>query len=107
MNLHKAVESKLHPARFSGISPLMAAIVGGILGTSWTSPTLVGFAVTSDGFVLACEESGGFDHFISSLSEVRRNWVNLLDAARLTLEERTYAENCYYLAGLGKDGGQS
>jgi hypothetical protein len=46
-----SLASKLHPDRFSAMSGKMAAIVGYILGESWTEPEIVALSVTSDGFV--------------------------------------------------------
>ncbi len=37
---------KLHPARFSEMSPLMAAIVGYVLGESFTTPNIAELTVS-------------------------------------------------------------
>ena len=47
-----ALAEKLHPDRFSAMSGKMAAIIGYILGESWTEPEIAALSVTSDGFVL-------------------------------------------------------
>jgi len=44
---------KLHPSRFTAMSPRMAAIVAYILGEAWTEPTIGGLSITSDGFLIA------------------------------------------------------
>lgn len=89
---------KLHPSRFSAMSPRMAAIVGCVLSQKFTEPQLVGITVTSDGFVLGMQEGGiGFDDFIGSSADLRRNWNVLLDAAELTPEERKGADALFAL----------
>jgi hypothetical protein len=89
---------KLHPARFSAMSPKMAAIVGCILGEKFTEPQLVGLTVTSDGFVLGMPAGGiGFDDFVGAFTDLDRNWNVLLDAAELTPEERKGADRLFAL----------
>lgn len=44
---------KLHPDRFTEMSPRMAAVVGYILQERFTEPAIAELVVTSDGFVLA------------------------------------------------------
>lgn len=36
----KSLASKLHPSRFPGMSPMMAAVVGFVLGESFTDPAI-------------------------------------------------------------------
>jgi len=66
---------KLRPDRFSAMSGKMAAIVGFILGESWTTPEIAALSVTSDGFVLT--DAG----FFGEASDLDRNLLNLLVAA--------------------------
>ena len=66
---------KLHPDRFSAMSGKMAAIVGYILGESWTEPEIAALSVTSDGFVLTDAE------FFGEAADLDRNLLNLLVAA--------------------------
>jgi hypothetical protein len=80
---------KLHPDRFSEMSGKMAAIVGYILGESWTEPEIVALSVTSDGFVLTDAE------FFGEAADLDRNLLNLLVAAELTPEERAEFERLY------------
>lgn len=42
---------KLYPERFTDMSGKMAAIVGYVLGESWTEPAIAALSVTSDGIV--------------------------------------------------------
>lgn len=42
-----ALADKLHPDRYSAMSGKMAAIVGYILGESWTEPVIGALSVTS------------------------------------------------------------
>jgi hypothetical protein len=86
----------LNPNRFSAMSGKMAAIVGCIIGEPFTSPYLAELVVTSDGFVMGrASDDCGCNQWIGSETELRRNWLNLLDAAGLTDEQRTLAEACY------------
>lgn len=80
---------KLHPSRFTRMSPKMMAIVGAILGETWTNPTLASFVITSDGHVLA-ERTGdvGANEFIGAVEDFEGNVRRLLDAAELSPDER-------------------
>ncbi len=81
--------TKLHPDRFSAMSGKMAAIVGYILGESWTEPEIAALSVTSDGFVLTDAE------FFGEAADLDRNLLNLLVAAETTMDERTEFERRY------------
>lgn len=83
------LNEKLHPNRFSEMSPFMAAIVAFVLGESWTDPGIAEIAVSeTENLVYIRKADGvGFDG-IESLSDLRNNWNRLLDAAGLTDEER-------------------
>ena len=88
--------AKLRPDRFSGMSGKMAAIVGCILGEDFTEPSLVELLTTSDGFFLGREGGDiGFNAFLGSVSDLRRNWQTLLEVAGLTDGERQEAERLY------------
>lgn len=76
---------KLHPDRFTAMSPKMAAIVGYILGEAWTEPTIEDLNITSDEFVVALTSVG--DDIIGSASDLERNLFNLIKAAELTDKE--------------------
>ncbi len=91
---HESLLAKLHPRRFSDMSPMMSAILGAIVGKEWTVPALYGLSVTSDGFVVSGHRFLG-DVDVEGL---KRNIVNLLHAADLFPEEvklflRLYAQN--------------
>ncbi len=87
---------KLNPARFPGMSPRMAAIVGCILDREFTEPTIAELAVTSDGCVLARHAGDiGFNDFLGARSDLECNWRRLLDVAGLNDEERRLAERKY------------
>lgn len=81
--------TKLNPDRFSAMSGKMAAIVGYILGESWTEPEIAALSVTSDGFVLTDAE------FFGEAADLDRNLLNLLVAAETTMDERTEFERRY------------
>ena len=84
-----SLAKKLHPGRFPGMSGKMAAIVGYILGESWTEPEVFELAITSDGFVLAGQSGDvGCNDWVGSAQDLERNVQNLLAVAGLTPEER-------------------
>jgi hypothetical protein len=85
------LQQKLHPQRFPGMTPLMAALVGFILDVSFVSPNFAEVAVMSDGFVLASTQDT-VNIFIGTYQDLLRNWVALLAAARLTEAERQEAD---------------
>jgi hypothetical protein len=77
----------------------MSAIVGCILGQKWTEPSLIAMMETSDGFVLAQGEGDfGFNDFIGSMEDMRRNWDALLDAAMLSKAEKKAADKAFQTA---------
>ena len=86
---HQMLKVKLNPARFSAMSPKMAAIVGYIVGEAWTSPAMHSLCVTSDGFVI----SG--DKFLGAKSDLVNNWNSLLTAAELAMDEKIAADSLF------------
>jgi hypothetical protein len=87
---------KLHPRRFPGMSGKMAAIVGFILGETWTKPSIVELHITSDGHVLAGNEPDcGCNRYIGLAADLERNWLALLDVAELTDDEQADAKQHY------------
>ncbi len=98
MSRNNILERKLSPARFTGMSPKMAAMVEAIVKPArpTVEPVLGGLSITSDGFVLA-QAGPPVCHsiFLGAASDWERNWANLLDAAGLTAEEREEAERRY------------
>ncbi len=83
---------KLHPDRFTEMSPFMAAIVGYVLGESLTDPAIAEITVSETEDLVYVRKAGGvgFDG-VQSLTDLRNNWNRLLDAAGLTPEERREA----------------
>src|SRR5437016_879038 len=77
-----SLSEKLRPDRFSAMSGKMAAIVGYILGESWSEPEITALSVTSDGFVTTESE------FFGEAADLDRNILNLLLAADLSAGER-------------------
>lgn len=74
------------------MSPFMAAIVGYVLGESFTTPEIAELTVSESEDLVYIRQSSsvGFDG-IQSLDDLRSNWNSLLDAAGLTAEERKEA----------------
>jgi len=70
----------------------MAAIVGYVLGESFTDPGIAELSVSeAENLVYVRKDGGiGFDG-IQSLDDLRNNWNRLMDVAGLTPEERTEA----------------
>lgn len=88
--------TKLHPQRFGGMSPKMAAIVGHITDQRLTNPHIASLETTADGHVLAQAEGDvGHNHFIGHMSDLHSNWSGLLDAAGMNAEERAQANAAF------------
>jgi hypothetical protein len=87
-----SLTDKLHPGRFPGMSPFMAAVVGFVLGEHFTTPEIAELTVSESENIVYIRKAGGigFDG-IESLEDLRRNWNRLLDVAGLTPEERREA----------------
>jgi len=87
-----ALKSKLHPNRFPGMSPFMAAVVGYVLGEAFTDPQIAELSVSESENLVYIRRTGGigFDG-MESLEDLRNNWNQLLDVAGLTVEERREA----------------
>ena len=87
-----SVIQKLNPARFPGMSPMMAAVVGYVLGESFTQPQIAEIKVSErENLVYIRQSEGvGFDG-LQSLEDLRGNWNRLIEVAGLTPEERTEA----------------
>jgi len=84
-----SLANKLHPKRFPGMSPKMAAIVAHILGEDWTEPGIAELVITSDGLVLARDDGDvGCNTVIGSAGDLDSNVRLLIDIAGLTPEER-------------------
>ena len=88
----QSLHRKMNRARFAGMSPFMAAIVGFILDETFTDPKIAEIAVSeSENLVYVRKEgAAGFDG-IQSLEDLRNNWNRLIDAAGLTPDERREA----------------
>lgn len=88
--------AKLNPSRFTAMSGKMAAIVGCIIGEQLTDPQIDQLLVTSDGGLLArLEGDVGFNDFIGTFEDLKRNWQDLLAAADLKPEELAWAEQLF------------
>src|SRR5664279_927597 len=83
---------KLNPARFPGMSPFMAAVVGFVLDESFTDPQIVELTVSETENIVYIRKAGdvGFDG-MQSLEDLRNNWNRLIDVAGLTPDERREA----------------
>jgi hypothetical protein len=83
---------KLNPNRFTAMSGFMAAVVGYVLGESFTNPQIAEITVSEEeGFAYIRKEGDiGFND-IESLKDLRDNWNNLMNAADLTPDERREA----------------
>ncbi len=80
---------KLNPSRFPGMPPFTAAVVGFILGESFTNPEIAGITVCENENPVYIRQVGavGFDG-VESLQDLRSNCNRLPDVAGLTPEER-------------------
>ena len=73
----------------SSMSGIMAAILGYILGETWSEPEIRELHVTADGFLLA-RRSGdiGCNDFIGGLGDWDANLRRLFEVAEVTTEEQ-------------------
>jgi hypothetical protein len=80
-----SLTAKHNPSRFPGMSPFMAAVVGYVLGKSFTNPEIAELAVSEQENLVYIRQSGavGFDG-MESLEDLRNNWNRLIDVAGLT-----------------------
>jgi hypothetical protein len=71
---------------------MMAAVVGYVLGESFTDPEIVEISVSEAEGIVYFRKAGavGFDG-LQSLDDLRNNWNRLLDVAGLTPDERREA----------------
>jgi hypothetical protein len=83
-----ALKRKLNPSRFPGMSPFMAAVVGYVLGKSFTDPEIAELTVSETENLVYIRRAGGvgFDG-MESLEDLRNNWNRLIDVAGLTPDE--------------------
>jgi len=88
----ESLKAKLHPSRFTHMSPKMAALVAAILGEDWATPAIdpPEIHITSDGFVTA-----GASDFVGTARDFFRNFKALLKAAGLTEEELSLWRECF------------
>jgi hypothetical protein len=78
------------------MSPMMAAVVGYVVGESFTDPEIAEITVSEVEGIVYFRKAGavGFDG-LQSLDDLRNNWNRLLDVAGLTPEERRKAVNLF------------
>lgn len=90
------IQETLHPKRFRGMSPKMAAIVGFILDIECTNPSIAEMAITSDGFVIARHKGdAGMNDMMGTETDLSRNWSELLAAAELSPDDRKAAQDMF------------
>ena len=82
---------KLHPSRFTAMSPKMAAIVAFILGEQWTVPTINSLTITSDGILLTALGN----EVIGSAADLENNLARLMVAADLAPSEVAEVNRLY------------
>ena len=72
--LKERLTQKLHPVRFPRMSGTMAAILGFLLDTKFTDPSIAEIVVTFDGFLLARAPSEvGANRFLGTYADLIRN----------------------------------
>jgi hypothetical protein len=74
------------------MSPMMAAVVGFVVGEHYTNPEIAEINVSESENIVYIRKAGavGFDG-LQSLEDMRNNWNRLLDVAGLTTDERKEA----------------
>lgn len=89
---------KLDPLFFPAMPPEFAAIVGFVLDTGYTRPTVCEILLEAGFVVVVC---GDEKQALLSYESLRANWLELLSAAGLTPEDRMDAE-CTFAARIGR-----
>ena len=98
MSVKETLKAKLDPARLSGMSGKMAALVGAVLGEEFTTPAIAELNVTSDNCVLARHEGdNGANEFIGSYADFEGNFRRLVNIAELSDEETAEFKRLYAL----------
>jgi hypothetical protein len=77
---------KLHPRRFPHASPFMHAIIGYMLGESYTKPEILELRRNDNNLLVRRTGDVGFNG-IESWADFDRNWHNLIKVADLTADE--------------------
>lgn len=77
-----SLTAKLHPDRFTAMSPKMTAIIAYVLGEEWTDPQISWMSVSSDGYATTDSD------FLGDAADLDRNIRKLLIAAQLSPDER-------------------
>jgi hypothetical protein len=68
------------------MSAKFAAVLGAMLGQTWTEPALVELVITSDGFLLGRHEGEPTcNEFLGPESWLKENLAKLLDTAQIDL----------------------
>lgn len=70
-----SLTAKLHPDRFTAMSPKMTAIIAYVLGEAWTDPHIGWMSVSSDGYATTDSD------FLGDAADLDRNIRKLLIAA--------------------------
>jgi hypothetical protein len=83
---------KLHPYRHPEMSGLMRAIVGFVIDAPFGNPRIADMTITPDGLILARAEGEVSPLAVGRYPDLLRSWFALLNAARLTANERMEAE---------------
>lgn len=82
------LSDKLNPNRFTAMSGKMSAILGYVLGETWTEPEIRALHITVDGFLLARRNGDvGCNDFIGAMSDFTQNFTRLVEVADLDLTE--------------------
>jgi len=95
--MYSKLWSRNATARFPGLPPVSAALVGFVIGTRFCDPGIEEIVVTPGGSVLI-RTSGerAFNHLLGSHPEVLRSWVQIVAAAGLS--RREFIEAQYWFA---------
>jgi hypothetical protein len=84
------VVAKLHPDKVR-TSPKFGAILGALLGQSWTTPRIVELTITGDDFLLGrLEGDVGFNEILGSAQDLLNNLLGVAEVAGLTPDERRW-----------------
>jgi hypothetical protein len=73
------------------VSNFFVAILGAILEQEWTNPRLISIIRTSDDYILGQKENDlGYNEFLCTYSDLKKNLEGIAQVAELTNKEKTY-----------------
>ena len=87
---------KLNPRRFPGMSPILSALIGFVLGADFFGPNIAAVTVTQSGTVVARINGDTSTRVLGNYPDLLRSWMRLI--SRVGLSQREFLEVQYLFA---------